>query len=40
MDAVDSFVITELCVYHTHMYVMDIHHAVIDLMKQIVVSFI
>ena len=40
MDVVDFFVITELGVYHTHLYVMDIHHAVMDLMKQIVVRYL
>ena len=37
MDVMDFFVITGLGVYHTHLYVVDIHHAVMDLMKQIVV---
>ena len=40
MDVMGSFVITEPGVYHTDMYVMDVHHAVMDLMKQIVVRFI
>ena len=30
-------VTTGLGVYHTHLYVMDLHNAVMDLMKQIVV---
>ena len=40
MDVMDFFVTTGLDVYHTHLYVMDIHHAVMDLMKQIVVRYI
>ena len=37
MDVMDFFVTTELFVCHTQLYVVDIHHAVMDLMKQIVV---
>ena len=40
MDVVGFFVTTGLGVYHTYKYVMDIYHAVMDLMKQIVVRYI
>ena len=40
MDVVGSFVITERGVYHADLYVMEIHHAVMDQMKQIVVRFV
>ena len=33
----DIYVITELHVYHTPMYVMDMHIVLMDLMKDIVV---
>ena len=37
MGVVDFFVTTELDVYHTLLYAMDIHHVVISLMKEIAV---
>ena len=37
MDVMDTYVITELDVCHTVLYVMDMLHAVMDLMKDIVV---
>ena len=40
MDVMDTYVITELDACHTVLYVMDILHAVMDLMKDIVVSII
>ena len=40
MDVMDTYVITELDVYHTVVYVMGILHAVMDMMKDIVVSTI
>ena len=40
MDVTVFFVMAELGVYHNHLYVMDIHHAVMDLMKKIVVRYI
>ena len=40
MDVVGFFVMTGEGVYYTHRYVMDVHHAMMDLMKEIVVRFI
>ena len=40
MGVMDFFVITELDVYNAQLYAMVVHHAVMDLMKQIVVRFI
>ena len=40
MDVVGSFVITERHVYHTDLYVMELHHVVMDQMKLIVVRFV
>ena len=40
MDVVGSFVITERCVYHADLYVMELHHVGMDLMKLIVVRFL
>ena len=37
MDVVEFFVTKTLSVYHTDMYVVDMQHAVIKLMKQTVV---
>ena len=36
----DIIVIMELDVFHTLLYVMDIHHVVMDLMKDLVVRYI
>ena len=40
MDVMDFFVITELDVYNEQLYAMVVHHAMMELMKQIVVRFI
>ena len=40
MDVVGFCVTTGLDVYHTHLYVMDVHHVKMDLMKQIVVRYV
>ena len=40
MDVMGSFVITERRVYHADLYVMELHHVVMDLMKLIVVRFV
>ena len=40
MDVVGSFVITERRVYHADLYVMELHHVGMDLMKLIVVRFV
>ena len=37
MDVMEFFVIRTLSVYHTDLYVVDMQHAVMELMKQTVV---
>ena len=39
LDVMGFFVVMALGVYHSILYVMDIHHAVMDLMKKTVVRF-
>ena len=40
MDVVGSFVITERRVYHADLYVTELHHVGMDLMKLIAVRFV
>ena len=40
MDVVGSFVTTGPGVYQNFLYVMELHHVMMDLMKQIVVRYI